>query len=445
MITRALLSALDKAQSPRMIRAISRGLEFTTGFSVKEIIGSFSTTDSEAIRKYRATYPGIAGALGSYSSHSGVNVTQDRALESSAVYACVKIISEDLGSMPFHLYRQDGKEVNRATKHPLYQALHDAANPEMGAGEWVEMMTAHAALGCDGFSRIVRNDRGEVIALWPYMPSQVRVIAKPRQPMLYEVQEDGSKWQTIPREEMFHLRGFTLNGTRGDDVLMRARHVLGLTLATQEYAGRFFSNDAGAGIYLESPVGAPGLGPEELQVIKDSWKKHHQSLAMAHEPAILQEGMTVKRLEPDHQKLQMIEQRKFQVIEVCRLFRMSPHKLADLDRMTFSNVEQMALDHTTTTLGPWRNRWKQSVYRCLLSPEERLSYFAEHNVESLLRGDFKTQTEGFRALLEKGVYSINEVRAWFNLNPVEGGDEHRVQVNVQAVADIAKEATAQAA
>ena len=230
-----------------------------------------------------------------------------------------------------------------------------------------------------------------------------------------------------------------LNDARGDEVLKRARHVLGLGLAGQEYVGRFYANDASPGVIITRPVGSALLGPEKMLEVKEAWMRWHQGLRRAHEPAILEAGAQAMRLDPDHQKLQLLEARKFAVIEVCRILRISPHKLADLDRATFSNIEQLNIDHVTHTLSAWVRRWRQAIYRCLLTESEQLadSLYAEHEVAALLKGDFKTQSDGFRALLEKGVFSINEVRRLMNLNPVDGGDEHFIQLNMATVQDVA--------
>jgi HK97 family phage portal protein len=427
--------AMEHAHRPASVRLVSRLLEKATGIETKDILASFNTvTVTEWYQ--RNGYYGIAG-LGGYSSYSGKTITPDAALEAAAVYACVKILGEDMGALPFFLFRRsaDRKSTVKAFEHPLYEKLHDLANPDTTAGEFVETLTAHAALTGNGFAKIARNGRGEVLALWPLMPRDVQIITDDNG-LSYKVR-DGKEWKPFPRKAMFHLRGFTLTGLAGDDILSRAKHVLGLTLAGQEYAGRFFAQDASAGTIIERPIEAPKLGPGAAELIKEAWKKWHQGIAKSHEPALLAEGMTAKRLDPDHQKLQLLDSRTFQILEVARLFRMPPHKIAELSRATFSNIEEQQIEYVSQALHPWRKRWRQTVHRCLLTKEERPDYFAEHNLEALLRGDFKTQSEGWARLLEKGVSSINEVRALLNLNPVDGGDKHFIQLNMQSITDAA--------
>ena len=441
--------ALSKAQTPRTIGAATWALEKATGIKSVDLIrgastgisGGGSTLDHNWYTDNG--YYRISGALGGYSSYTGRAVTADASLESSAVYACIKIIAEDMGSLPFTTYQRsdDRKSVEKAYEHPLYTALHDLPNPELSAGEFVEMLTAHVAMGLDGFAEVQRV--GKRINLWPWMPTEVSIRRNSKSAIFYIRKEGNAAEKTYSRDQVFHLRGFTLDGVRGDEIMRRARHVLGLTLATQEYAGRFFANDASPGIIIQRPAGLAPWGPEEVKNVKKAWMEWHQGLHRAHEPAITQEGATVTRLDPDHQKLQMNEQRRFQVVEVARLWRMPLHKLADLERATNNNIEHQGIEYVSQTLRPYVRRWREAVYRCLLTVNEQLAdqIYAEHNVEALQRGDFANQSEGFRKLLEKGVYSINEVRRYINLNPVEGGDEHFIQLNMATVQDVASGAS----
>lgn len=449
MLVRGLISALEHADSPVAVRAASWALETVTGVRVSDLIRknttiSTSLSVSDPAGWYTENgYFRIAAALGGYSSYTGRSITSDSALESSAVYACVKIISEDVGSLPFFVNRRsrDRKSTSRDFAHPLHRTLHDLPNPDLSAGEFVEMLTSHAALGLDGFAQIQRV--GQSVTLWPWMPQDVRTDRNSAKRLVYLHKEGNAAEKTYDRDEVFHLRGFTMDGQRSDPILQRARHSIGLTLACQEYAGRFFANDASPGVILERPLGAPGLDGEGVTLVKNAWKAWHQGLGKSHEPAVLTEGMVAKRLDPDHAKMQMLEQRRFQLLEVCRLYRMPPHKLAELDRATNNNIEHQAIEYIQHTLSMWLRRWRQAFYRCLLTVNEQLAdeLYGEHEVLALLRGDFSAQSEGFRKLLEKGVYSINEVRRLMNMNPVAGGDEHFIQLNLGTVQDVAAGAT----
>lgn len=451
MLTRSLIALMRRAETPRAIMMAAGLLEKVTGLETKDVLneGSFRFTEGgNSIRESdwlaRNGYHYLNGMTGGHSSYTGRAVTVESAIELAVLYGGTKIIAEDMGTLPCFVYqRGQNRTTERTYTHPLYKALHDLPNPEIGAGEFVEMLTAHALLGLDGFARIDRV--GDRIYLWPIQPHLVRTDRNNRGALVYIIRDgpNGAE-QSYERDRIFHLRGMMLlNDTRGDDILRRGRHAIGIGLAAQEYAGRFFGNDASPGVIITRPVGSQSLNADQMLAVKEAWIKWHRGLNRAHDPAILEAGATAMRLDPDHQKIQLLEARKFAVIEVCRILRLSPHKLADHDRATFSNIEQLNIDHVTHTLSAWVRRWRQAIYRCLLTEDEQLadSLYAEHEVAALLKGDFKTQADGFRSLLEKGVYSINEVRRYMSLNPIDGGDEHFIQLNMATVQDVATGAT----
>jgi HK97 family phage portal protein len=449
MIVRTLMYALDKAQGPKSVAMAARTLELYTGQRTSDLLQGKSTVTGtidprtygkdydptrEGFYKLGALYGSGAG------SYSGKVVTADAALESAVVYACVKIISEDMARLPFFLYerKKDGT-LEKAYGHRLYRLLHDAPNPEMSAGSFCEALTARSLLGMDGFARIDRKSSGEILALWPLITETVRTDRDSLRQLVYIVKDGNLPEKTYQQRDIFHLKGFTLDGERGDDILRRARHTFGLTLSADEYAGRFFAQDASPGIILSRPAGVPAWGPETVERVKQAWKRWHQGNSRPHEPAVLQDGMTATRLDPDHQKLQLIESRKHQIAEVCRLYRMQLHKVAELDRSTNNNIEHQGIEYVGHTLGPWRSRWEEAAHLRLLTEEEKYHsdgkprMYAEFSVEAMQQGDFAAQIDGFCKLIEKGVFNIDEVRAWFNKNPVKGGDIHRAQMQMQDI------------
>lgn len=374
--------------------------------------------------------------LGAYGSWPGFGVTATSSMEISAIYACLKILGEDMGSLPFALHRRsaDGRETQHATEHRIYPILRYLANEAQSSGEFVEALTATAALAGDSFAMIEGFNGGRRIALRTLDETETLVpVRTVRKRVMYDYSDRGMTPRTLGLHQVFHLRGFTFNTVHGDRILERARQVIGIGGAAQQYAGTWLKKDIASGMFFEHPG---FLGPEGVEAVLKAWH-NKQGAGNAGEPSVLQDDMKAKRLDPDFQKQQLMETRKFVIEEAARIWRIPLHKLAHLDRMSFNNVEQMSLDYITTTLAPWRRRWKEAVHRHLLNRSEQLQalLYAEHNVEAMLRGDFKTQADGFRAMLEKGVYSINEVRKWLNLNPVEHGDEHYVQLNMQSIAD----------
>ncbi len=441
MITAALVKALEYSNSPRSISMATWALEHATGIKTADLLA----TDSDWYA--RNGFRKLAALHGGSGSYSGKTVNAETALESAAVYACVKIIAEDIGGLPFFPYErsEDGTQLEKAYAHPLYECLHDQPNPDMSAGEFREALTARMLLGMDGYAAIERL--GKRIYMWP-LTGTVEQVFNGRT-MQYVVDKGKPTQKTYDRTDIFHLKGFTFNGHSGDDILRHARHAIGLGLAADEYAGRFFANDASPGIILTRP-GGQGVGTLDsnaVKLIKEAWAKWHRGASRAHEPGFLQDGITAMRLDPDHQKLQLIESRKYQITEVARLYRMPLHKLAELDRSTNNNIEEQGIEYVSHGLGPHRRRWEEAVSRCLLTRDERYwsngrpRMYAEFNVEAMLRGDFAAQTDGWTKLLEKGPLCINDVRGFLNLNPVEGGDKHYVQMNMQDITATAAELT----
>lgn len=463
MVTRTLIAALDHAESPRAVKAAIGALEWWTGGKTVDV-GDRKMVTFDGSPYYNADPDDWAARNGFYrlsaargggsGSYSGKTVTPETALEFNAFSTCVKIISEDTASCPLFLHERDrsGDSIQKAYGNSLSRVIHDQVNPEMSAGDFIEAMTSRACLGLDGFARIERGkSSGQVAMLWPLIDigTTVTMERNSKNQQFFVVKEGNSPEQLFRREQIFHLKGYTMNGSHGDDVARRLRHAIGLGLAADEYAGRFFANDASPGIIISRPVGGPALPADQVTKAKDAWKKWHQGASRSHEPAFLEAGAVASRLDPDHQKLQLHEARKYQIIEMARHFRVPLHMLAELDRATFSNIEHQTLSYVKQTLRPWFRRWEDAVQRCLLTDEEkywpngRPRMFAEFNVESLVRGDFVTQWAGFSAGLLGGVYCINDVLRFLNMPTIgPDGDVHRTQMQNQDVSQPPIQSTA---
>lgn len=413
-------------------------LASAAGHDLKSSIGGFDTQSHGAWLRQNG-YKQLAAQYGfGARSKSGQNVNEESALQLSAFYGGVKIIGEDMGTMPIFTYErsQDRKSVEKAWEHPLFPVLHDLVNPDIEAGAFVEALTVHSIVARNGFAEIQRS--GKTIYLWPWMPSEVRIEYNRNGRQYFLRKEGNAAEKTYTSGQVFMLKGFTLDGKSGDRIVERAREVLGLTLSAQDYAARYFDQDQTPPMWVGFPAGVV-KSPEYVKNWKKAWKEHHQGPDGWHTPAVVADGGELHQLQPNAEQAQLNEQRGFQLLEVCRLIRMMPYKLADHSRLTYSNAEQQSREYVQYTLSPHIRRWKQAVHRCLLTENERLAgrIYAEHDVDSFQRGDFATQSEGFRKLLEKGVYSINEVRRLMNMNPVPGGDEHFIQLNLGTVQDVA--------
>jgi len=386
----------------------------------------------------RNGYPGIyeAGYGGGISLALGQSITQSRALMLPAFYAGVKLISEDVASCTLLTLETKNEKQIEAKTHSAYDLLRYAPNPDMTAMQFRESLTAHAIMCGHGYARkeYSRGDSTRIIAFWPIMPYEIQRDAdrQGRPVFIWTQRNEASK--TLTADRVFQLNGFGLTGRDGLNLLQHGREALGLSIATQEYAARFFSQDQTPNIVLRSKGKVDvegvkkawaGIGPDGKRKPANDW----------HAPKVLQEDMEIEQLHPDAAKSQLLEQRRYQLLEVCRLLRLPPHKLAEMGRATWSNIGDENRSYVTGTLRPWFRRWEESLKLSVYGVQS--PYFAEHDAEDLLRGDWKTLTEGLNKLQSSGVLSVNEVREQLNYNPIDGGDEHFIQLNMGTIQDVA--------
>ena len=358
---------------------------------------------------------------------AGVDVTPDSSLQATAVFACVRCIAESSAILPLILYRrmeERGKE--RAVGHPLYGLLHDSPNPEMTSVEYRETLTGHLATWGNCYSNIVWSRSGYPMELWPLRPDRMTVKRENGQLRYIYRLPDGEE-RALRYQDVWHIRGLGSNGLVGYSPIALAMQAVGLTLAAEEFGGRFFGNGASPGGVLEHP-GA--LSDEAHSRVRKSWEEMHRGLDNSHRVAILEEGMSYKQVGIPPDQAQFLETRKFQISEIARIFRVPPHKIADLDRATFSNIEHMSIEFVTDTLMPWLVRWEQRISLSLLTPTERNEYFAQHLVEGLLRGDTTSRYQAYQIGRQGGWLSANDIRELENLNPIDGGDVYLVPLNM---------------
>lgn len=364
---------------------------------------------------------------------AGKVVTEQTAMTQTAVYACVRILAESIASLPLHLYRrtEDGGKTKEIS-HRLYSILHDEPNDEMTSFVFRETLMCHLLLWGNAYAQVIRNKRGEILSLYPLIPSkmEVRRNKQGRIEFTYrkEKDEDGRVEKIIlHKEEVLHIPGLGFDGLIGYSPIAMAKNAIGMALATEEYGASFFANGANPGGVLEHP----GIvkDPEKL---RESWQSQF-SKANAHKVAVLEEGMTFHPLTIPPDQAQFLETRKFQINEIARIFRVPPHMVGDLEKSSFSNIEQQSLEFVKYTLDPWVIRWEQAMRQTLLLPDEKEKLFIKFNVDGLLRGDYTSRMNGYAVGRQNGWMSANDIRELENLNKIpkeEGGDDYLVNGNM---------------
>lgn len=381
----------------------------------------------------RATiYQGVSAASAprwlSYDMEvAGVTVTEKTAMSASAVFACVRNIGEDIGKLPLVTYRRVGESgKERARNHPLYRILHDEPNPEMSPIDFRQAVTSCAVLFGRGYAEVERNNDQSVRHLWPLESWRVETKRDKDGTMFYLV--DGVN--RIEARNVLHIRGFTLDGIVGEMVASVGRESLGLTLAAQKFAAKFFGGGARPSGVLEHPG---KLGPQAAKNLRASWDEKYSGVENSHGTIVLEEGMKWTSVSTQPNEAQMIETRQFQVEDVARWFRMPPHKIQHLLRSTFSNIEHQAIEYVQDTLMPWLVRWEQEAARKLFVGESE--YFAEHLVDALMRGDMASRYNAHNVAIQGGWKTRNEAREAENLNPLPGLDDPLSPLNMTSVSN----------
>ena len=372
---------------------------------------------------------------------SGKTVNERTALQTTAVYACVRILSETIASLPLHVYRYTEGGKAKDTEHVLYTLLHDEPNPDMTSFVFRETLMSHLLIWGNAYSQILRDRSGQVIGLYPLLPDQMSVHRSEKGKLFYvynRYEEDNPNFQekgsiVLSQEEVLHIPGLGFDGLIGYSPIALAKNAVGMTLACEEYGASFFGNGANPGGVLEHP----GILKDPAKV-RDSWNAVYQGTRNAHKVAVLEEGMSYKQIGIPPEEAQFLETRNFQINEIARLFRIPPHMVGDLEKSSFSNIEQQSLEFVKYTLDPWVVRFEQALKKSLLLPEEKKTHFIKFNVDGLLRGDYQSRMNGYAIGRQNGWLSTNDIRELEELNPIppeEGGDLYLINGNMTKLKD----------
>ena len=367
---------------------------------------------------------------------SGKAVTERSAMQMTAVYSCVRILAEAIAGLPIHLYKykpDGGKE--KAIDHPLYLLLHDEPNPEMSSFVFRETLMTHLLLWGNAYAQVIRNGRNEVVALYPLMPNKMTVDRDEHGHLYYEYQRSNDEAPTMKGStvvlnptDVLHIPGLGFDGLVGHSPIAMAKNAIGMAIACEEYGAKFFANGAAPGGVLEHPGTI-----KDPQRVRESWQSTFGGSGNSNKIAVLEEGMKYTPIGISPEQAQFLETRKFQINEIARIFRVPPHMVGDLEKSSFSNIEQQSLEFVKYTLDPWVIRWEQSIQRTLLTPEEKKSYYVKFNVEGLLRGDYQSRMNGYAIGRQNGWMSANDIRELENLDRIpaeEGGDLYLINGNM---------------
>ena len=393
--------------------------------------GLFKSRDKPENRTAGSSYTFFMGG-----STSGKTVTERSAMQMTAVYSCVRILAEAVAGLPLHLYKytdDGGKE--KAIDHPLYRLLHDEPNPEMSSFVFRETLMTHLLLWGNAYAQVIRNGKNEIIALYPLMPNKMTVDRDSNGQLYYsyyrgsdEAIRDTQNTVILKPSDVLHIPGLGFDGLVGYSPIAMAKNAIGMAIACEEFGAKFFANGAAPSGVLEHP----GTIKDPSRV-RDAWQSQFGGSSNSGKVAVLEEGMKYTPISISPEQAQFLETRKFQINEIARIFRVPPHMVGDLEKSSFSNIEQQSLEFVKYTLDPWVIRWEQSIQRALLSHDEKAVYFAKFNLEGLLRGDYQSRMNGYAIGRQNGWMSANDIRELENLDRIpaeEGGDLYLINGNM---------------
>lgn len=398
--------------------------------------GIFKSRDKPQNATSGAAYRFFTGG-----SSSGKNVNERSAMQMTAVYSCVRILSEAVASLPLHVYKyndEGGKE--KAVKHPLYFLLHDEPNPEMTSFVFRETLMTHLLLWGNAYAQIIRNGKGEIVALYPLMPNRMMVDRDDKGQLYYQYNTSKDDAPTmngnmvnLKPSDVLHIPGLGFDGLVGYSPIAMAKNAIGMAIACEEYGAKFFANGATPGGILEHPGTV-----KDPKRVRESWTSAFGGSSNANKVAVLEEGMKYTPISISPEQAQFLETRKFQINEIARIFRVPPHMVGDLEKSSFSNIEQQSLEFVKYTLDPWVARWEQAIVRSLFSTDEKTQYFVKFNVDGLLRGDYQSRMNGYAIGRQNGWMSANDIRELENLDRIpeeEGGDLYLINGNMTKLKD----------
>ena len=359
---------------------------------------------------------------------SGKSVTPSSAIQVSAVYACVRVIAETIASLPLNVFEATDKGGVKALEHPLQRLLHDEPNPEMTSFIWRETMLSHLLLWGNSYCQILRTGRNGIVGLYPLLPDHMAVDRDTKGKLTYTYTTSEGRMEQLNPEDVLHIPGLGFDGVMGYSPIALEKAAIGLGIAAEEYGSKFFQNGARPSGILTHPNTV-----KDPAALRASWNAAYGGSGNASRVAVLEEGMTFVPLSMPNNEAQFLETRKFQVTEICRIFRVPPHMIGDLERATFSNIESQNISFAVHTIRPWLVRIEQAINKTLIPENEKDRYYAQFNIDGLMRGDYKSRMEGYAIARQNGWMSANDIRALENLNPIseeEGGNAYLVNGNM---------------
>lgn len=365
------------------------------------------------IRRARSTWTGRA-------------VDETSALSFAPYYACIRVLADTISMLPRAVFKENGERRIPVSSHPVSRVLSVEANPRMSSGTWVQISQGHLGAWGNCYSEIIRNGRGEVVALWPLNPAATEPVVKDNK-LFYRTTIDGKVFH-LKDTDVLHIKGFGFDGYKGYSPIHFMAQAVALGQAAEEFAGKWFANGSQNGQLIKHPGKLSKAGADTVAAY---WQESYAGLDEAHRIKVLQEGMEIQNLGIPPEDAQLLVQRQYQGHEIARYFRIPLHKLQYLDNATYSNIENQAIEFVTDTIQPWVTFWEQEINRRLFIGSERGNHYVKFNMGALLRGNLEAQAKYYQTACGGPWLTVDEVRSLQEFDSIGGGDQLRSPVNMQ--------------
>lgn len=365
--------------------------------------------------------------LSEYIGGSRAGVTEVTAMRLSAVYSCLYVLSSSIAQLPLHVLRRDGETISKGSDHPAFYVLRDEPNAWQSSYDWRETSQLYASGWGNSLTQIVRNRRGEVIELVPHKPWSSSLVERAGR-WVYACSEEGGRARAVSPEDMIHVRALGSDGRWGMSPIRQHAETIGLGLDTQAYGRKFFSS-GGRPTAVLTPKGT--VSGDGWSSLKEMWKAVRGELRSDESKTLLLPGdVDYKPMTVPPEDAQFIESRKLTRSEIAGIFNVPAHMINDLEKATFSNISEQAIQFVRHTVMPWVVKWEQEINRKLFTRiERRAGYYVKFNLGALLRGTQKERAEFYHYAITDGWMTRNEARLFEDMNPEQGLDDFLVSVN----------------
>jgi HK97 family phage portal protein len=381
--------------------------------------------------KRATTYPTIDEVCYGEAENPNAPITADKALTYVAYWAAIQRISSDTAKLPIHEYEKGNKLTSN---NGVAALLSTKPNPTQTPYTFKQTMQSHALSWGNAYAEIIRNGGGKPVSLSIIHPSRVTVVpSADGMSISYQIWQPTGSTSVIAGTNMLHVHGLG-DGIIGYSPVYLFRQNLKLSLEAEKTGAKFFQNMMRPSAVMSHPK---TLGEEAYNRLKKSINQRNQGSSNAGDVMLLEEGLTMAQWSIPPSDAQFLETRVMGIQDVSRIFNIPPHKLADLSRSTFSNIEEQQVEYVVDCLQPWLTNWEQEIEAKLLTESERERISVRFAVEGLLRGNSTARSDFYTKMFNLGVYSVNDIRALENMESISGGDEHFVQVNLQTLENAA--------